>query len=794
MAWLCKLISISALLLLCLCGIACAEGERISDVVIKGNRKIESSVILNTIKARTGDILTNDILDSDIRAIYKLGYFQDVRAESEKGEKGITLVYAVAEKPVVRELKLEGNKEIAADKIKEAFEPKLNAIFSPADLNNGVKKVKKLYSDQGYYLADVNATTEKRPDGDVKVTLKITEGKKVLIKTIRFEGNKTFSSRKLKGVMETGEKWFLSWITDAGTYKEEVLKNDIAVIADFYYNNGYVNVKVGEPRVELLPDKSGLIVTIGITEGDQFRTGSIDFRGDLLESKELLAGKIKLKTGEVFSRAILRGDIAILTDICSDKGYAFANINPISSIDVEKKKINFVFEIEKGEKVYIDRINISGNTKTRDKVIRREMKLAEGDLFSSSGMKRSKQALMNLGFFEQANLAIAKGSGENKQNINVEVKEKATGTFSIGAGYSSLDGIVGQGSVQQANFLGLGLRANLAASLGGHTQTYNLGITDPYFMDTKWTLGSDIYRTQRDFTDFTRRVTGGDIKAGYPLSDTLSTLWMYRYEDKKIYKESQALMNEIADRLVTAPETTSTTSSITASLTRNTTDYRPDPTRGTISNISAEVAGLGGSNRFLRAIANTTAFFPFKWGTLFSLHGEVGAVQGMGMDVPIDEKFYLGGISTIRGYGSRQVSPYQETHIDKWYESPGHPWPGLFKQQNLFGRAFLGGKAEAFMNAEFVFPISKEAGLKGVLFFDAGNCSESIGDILATSIQSGVTNAIHSSSALLASYGFGIRWISPMGPLRIEYGIPLNPRNGVDKAAGRLEFSLGSQF
>ena len=792
MAWLCKLISISVLLLLCLCGIACAEGERIVDVVIKGNRRIESSVILNTLKARAGDALTNDMLDSDIRAIYKLGYFQDVRAESEKGETGIILIYAITEKPVVREIKLEGNKEIAADKIKEAFEPKLNAIFSPSDLNNGVKKVKKLYSDQGYYLADVNATTDKRPDGDFKVTLKISEGVKVLIKTIRFDGNKTYSSRKLKGVMETGEKWFLSWITDAGTYKEEVLKNDVALIADFYYNNGYVNVKVGEPRVELLPDKSGLNVTIGITEGDKFRTGSIDFRGDLLESREVLAGKIRLKTGEVFSRAVLRGDIAILTDICANKGYAFANVNPISSIDFEKKTINFVFDFEKGEKVYIDRINISGNTKTRDKVIRREMKLDEGDIYSSTGLKKSKQALMNLGFFEQANVAIAKGSGENKQNINVEVKEKATGTFSVGAGYSSLDGIVGQGSVQQSNFLGLGLKANLAASLGGKSQTYNVGITDPYFMDTKWTLGTDIYRTQRDFTDFTRRVTGLDIKAGYPLSDTLSTLWIYRFEDKKIYKESQALLTEIADGIVVAPETTSTTSSITASLSRNTTDFRPDPTSGMVSSISTEFAGLGGTNRFLRYIANTTAFFPFKWGTVFSLHGEFGAIQGLGMDVPIDEKFYLGGINTIRGYGSRTVSPYQETFITKIYLNPGNPSKFLTINK-LFGRAFLGGDAEAFMNAEFVFPIAKEAGLKGVIFFDAGNSTEKLADLFSNvrSVKDGIT---HSSAALLASYGLGIRWVSPMGPLRIEYGIPLNPRYGVDKASGRLEFSIGSYF
>jgi outer membrane protein insertion porin family len=806
LVWISKQVTITAVLLLSLYGIAFAGSETITEIVIKGNRKVESSVIRNTLKLRTGDLLAIESVDEDIRAIYKLGYFQDVKAESVKGDAGVILMYAVTEKPVVREIKIDGNKEIAADKIREAFTLKPNAIMSATDLNSGVKKVKKLYTDQGYYLAEVNASSVKRPDGDITLTLKISEEKKVLIKTIRFEGNKTFSARKLKKVMETGEKWILSWITDAGTYKEEVLKNDVALIADLYYNNGYVNVKVGEPKVEILPDKSGLVVTIGITEGDQFRTGSISFKGDLLESKEILAGKLKLKTGEVFSRTVLRGDISVLTDIYADKGYAFTNVNPLSAIDFQKKTISFTFEFEKGEKIYFDRINISGNTKTRDKVIRREMRFAEGELFSATGLKKSKQSLMNLGYFEQANVAIAKGSAANRQHVNVEVKEKATGTFSIGAGYSSLDGIVGQGSVQQTNFLGLGLKANLSASLGGKTQTYNVGITDPHFLDSKWTLGTDIYRTQRDFTDFTRRVTGGDIKAGYPLSDTLNTLWVYKYEDKVISKESQALLNQIANGLVTAPEATSTTSSITASLTRNTTDYRPDPTRGMINSVSTEFAGLGGTSRFVRSIANTTVFFPVKWGT-FSLRGEIGYIGGYGgKDVPIDEKFYLGGINTVRGYASRTVSPYRDTEIDKIY--PGgffafeqkHPI-GKDLVHPIFGRAFTGGNAEAFMNAEYVFPIIKEAGLKGVLFFDAGNSSENIGDIFSSvrSVTDGIVGTrpvqlIHSFASVQASYGFGFRWFSPMGPLRIEYGIPLNPRTGVDKASGKLEFAIGGFF
>ncbi len=422
------------------CGATLGEGEKIDKVLVKGNRRIETGAILNVVKLKAGELLDTDKADSDIHAIYNLGHFQDVRVETVKGEKGVILTYIVVEKPIVREVKIVGNKEIKDDKIREAIELKPTSVFSPKELAKSVKKVKKLYADEGYYLAEVDTTTIRKSDTDVKVVFKITEGKKIYIKEIRFEGNRAFSNRKLKKAMETSEKWFLSWITGAGTYKEDVLKNDANLIAELYYNNGYANVKVGEPKVELAADKKGLIVTIGITEGDQFRTGSIGFKGDLLESEGELAKKVKLKTGEIFDRSHLRADVFTLTDVYADKGYAFANVTPLSKMNNEKKTIDITYEFEKGEKVYIDRINIAGNTKTRDKVVRRELKLAEGDLYGATPLKKSKQGLMNTGFFEEANISTTRGSADNKLNMNVDVKEKSTGQFSIGAGYSSLDG------------------------------------------------------------------------------------------------------------------------------------------------------------------------------------------------------------------------------------------------------------------------------------------------------------------------------------------------------------------
>jgi outer membrane protein insertion porin family len=748
------------------------SGEhKIAAVNVKGNHRIETSAILQVVRIKPGDLLDQALVDTDLRAIYKLGHFRDVKAEVEKADGGIVLSYLVQEKPVVREIKIEGAKEISADKVRDAMEIKANTIYSSKDLQKSIKKIKKLYADDGYYLAEVEANTVTRSDTELNLVIKINEGKKVLIQTISFEGNHAFTDRKLRKTMETSQAWMFSWLTGAGTYKEEVLKNDTALLTELYMNNGYVNVKIGEPKVELLPDKSGLKVNIGISEGEQYRFGTIGFSGELMESADVLKKKLTIKSGELFNRAALRTDVFALTDLYADKGYAFANAAPQTKITPATHTLDVTFEMEKGELVHIDRINIAGNTKTRDKVVRRELRLEEGELYSSTALKRSKQNLMNTGFFEEANLVTAKGSSADKLDLNVDVKEKPTGTFSVGAGYSSLDGIIGQGSIQQANFLGLGLKGTAAASFGSKSQTYNLGLTDPYFMDTKWTVGADIYRTERQYLDYTRRATGGDIKAGYALSDTLNTFWLYKYEEKQIFDESAALISNIHAGLILAPDPSSTTSAISASLTSNTTDYRIDPSSGMIDTISIEFAGLGGTNRYLRYITEHTLFYPVGFGTVASLRGTFGYIQKIGKDIPLDEKFYLGGISSLRGYTGRTVCPVLPTpHTAQDFRGVGTPTDNF---------VYLGGEMEAVANLEYTFPLLKDAGLKGVVFFDAGNSADTFNSTF---------------SNVLTSYGAGIRWFSPIGPLRLEYGIPLNPRAGIDKSTGRLEFSIGSIF
>ena len=747
-----------------------AEGEKLLEVQIHGNRRIESAAILNVVKFKAGDTLYTDKTDVDIREIYKLGYFQDVQALVEQSEKGTILIYSVLEKPIVRDIKFEGNKELTTDKLKEVLEFRQNAIFSQKDLAKSISKMKKLYGDDGYYLAEINPQIDKTTATDLTVTFKIVEGLKILITDIRFEGNTAFSKRKLRGVMETKEKWFMSWLTGAGTYKEEVLKNDALLITDHYLNNGYINIKVGEPVVKLNDAKTALDVFIGITEGDQYRIGEIGFKGDMLETAAELRKKIKSETGEIFNRSLLRTDIFTLTDVYADKGYAFANVNPLTRPDNDKKTVDMTFDMEKGELVYIERINIAGNPKTRDKVIRREMRVTESELYSATGMKRSKQNLMNTGYFEEANVATAKGSASNKLNVNVDVKEKPTGTFSIGGGYSSLDGFIGQGSVAQSNFLGLGLKANVSASIGGKSQTYSVGVSDPHFMDTKWSLGADIYRSERDYTDYSRRLLGGDIKAGYPINDFVGLFSMYKYEIKDIYKPTTAYTALNVQYPDYYPIGTTTTSAIFNSITHNNTDYRLDPTTGMINSFAVDFAGLGGDNKYARYTTDHTWFHPIYKKMIFDTKLTLGYIQEVGKPVPIDEKFYLGGIFSLRGYKARTVSP-------------------TTRDSSTNEIVYLGGDKEIFGTTEFSFPILQEVGVKGVVFYDYGSSFNDFNTVFRTKLSS-----YSGGSSLLMSYGGGIRWSSPIGPLRLEYGIPVNPRTDMDSKSGRFEFSIGSLF
>ena len=726
-----------------------AADFRVDQVEVAGNRRVELSAITAQISVKPGSDVSPAAVNKDIQAIFKLGHFSDVKADlSEKGGLQV-LTYQVVERPLVRKIGFSGNKKLKDDKLQPLVTFKTPSIYHPQAIEKSVAALRKAYIEEGYYAAQISPKVEISDQNEATVVFDIVEGQKVLVRHIRFEGNTVFTDKQLKKVMETKEKWFLSWLTNRGTYKDDVLQMDLEIIADQYFNKGYVQIKVKQPQITFSDDKRYMDILIEIQEGAQFRVGDVQIQGDLIRDKGDLFSLLKLKQGDIFSRELLRGDVSTLNDLYANQGYAYVNISPVTRLNIEEHLVIILYDIEQGVQVSIDRIQITGNTKTRDKIIRRQMKLIEGDLYNAGEIKESRSKINNLGFFEEVNVSTSKGVDDEHMNVDVEVKEKPTGTFSIGGGYSSVDGFVAQGSVSQDNFLGKALRLNLSASLGGSTTTYQLGILNPYFLDTDLALGGDVYNTDREYTDFSKKTTGGDIKLGFPLSDETRLFFVYRYEKKEIYDVDPLASDYWKDQ-----EGKSTLSSLFTSFSLNNTDYRPDPTRGNIGEISWEVAGPGGTEYFSKYIVDHRIFYPWKWGSVFSLHGQAGYVHKISnKEIPVDERFFLGGINTLRGFATREVGPRDENGD------------------------YIGGDKEAFFNLEYTFPLIKDLGFKGLLFFDTGNAWGEDEEFFST---------------MRYSVGWGIRWNSPMGPLRLEWGYNLAPKDYEDNS--RFEFSIGRFF
>lgn len=727
-----------------------AQLYQVGQIVIDGNRRVESRYIESLINVTEGQTVSAADIDRDLRSIYTTGRFADVSAETVATGKGVLLVYRVVERPLLREVKFAGNHEIDDEKLGTIINAKEIGFFRPQVLAPIIRKIKQAYVQEGYYATEVVPQVDINDRNEATVTFQVEEGERVYVTSIRFEGNTVFSEKELKKSLFSKEKWFLSFITERGAYKEDMLLADRDVITDQYYNRGYIQVKVKKPITTLLDDKESMEVLFEIEEGQQFRIGEVDIQGDLLGSKEELLAGLTLRSGEVFSRKTLRENMMQLNDRYADEGYAFVNVSPVTDVDPFLQQINITLTVERGVRVSIGRISVAGNTRTRDKVVRREMRLAEGDFYSASKMKNSRRRINNLGFFEEVNLTTSRGVDDAHMDVEVDVQEKATGSFSVGAGFSSADGLLLQGALSQDNFLGRALRFDLSAALGGSSTTYRLGLLDPYFLDRHLAFGGDLYNTEREWTDFDRKTTGGDVKLGVPINDDLRSFFIYRYEKKDITD-----VDDDASWMIKEQEGESTLSSFTASLTRNTTDYRPEPTRGNISELSIEYAGLGGTERFIKYIADHRYFYPLPWGLVFSAHGQIGYIQEMGgKDSPLDERFFLGGMNSLRGFNSREVGPRDPVTGD-----------------------FYGGNKEGYVNIEVYFPLVKAMKMKGMVFFDAGN---------AWADDEGFFSEMRYSA------GVGMAWNSPMGPLRFAWGYNLDPEDYEETSV--FDFSVGKMF
>lgn len=743
-----KLLFIFIIVFLC-AGISSSEElPIINSIEVIGLKRIEESAIMPKITQKIGEPLSQEKTNEDIKAIYKMGYFDDVRAEIEPFEGGVRLIYIVKEKPTIVKIDLQGNKEFEDSKLKEKLTISTGAIADAVLIQDNANKLKVFYEEEGYYLSQIIPIIRKISPHEVTLTYQIYEGEKVKIKKIKIEGNKFLSDRKIKGIMKTGERWLFSFITSSGYYKKDQMESDIEKIKDLYFNNGFIKVAVGEPQIKLTNDGKGMIITINISEGEQYVVSTIKISGNKVFHEDELMKRITLKVGKPFSKETLRKDILSISELYSENGYALITVTP-DLVPVENKNlVQVILNIDEGDKYKIGRIEISGNTKTRDKVIRREVRLDEGDIFNSSLLKRSYERINNLNFFETVELVPKPNPEEKLVDIEIKVKERPTGFFSIGGGYSSIERFIAMVELTQGNLFGKGQFVKIRGELGGRTSYYDITFKDPWFMDKPITFSTGIYKITREYIEYDKKATGFDIAFGKRYSDYWWVNIAYNFEHAEIFDISEG-----APKIIREQKGTRITSSVTPSIVRDSRDNYLDPSRGSRNSVYITYAGIGGTNNFIKGEIDSAWYFPIK-STSIMLRGRFGYATGVGgKDLPLYERFYVGGIYTIRGLGFGEAGPRDEETDD-----------------------VIGGTEELILNLEYIFPLVSEIRLKGIIFFDAGNAYESF----------------EKFPDLRYTTGLGIRWISPIGPVRLEWGYNINKQPG--ERSSRFEFAFGTFF
>ncbi len=744
-----KKIWITLLLLLLSVGICSGSEEVIHKITILGNMKVEEGAIRAAVKSREGNPLSADQVREDLRSIFGLGYFSDVQVDIKTTPKGREIIFIVMEKPSIKEILITGNQKVKLDDIKEKATLATRSILNLEKVKENGEQIRRLYFSKGYYGVKVDHKIDYLETNEAVVTFQIEEGVKGHIKKIVFKGNKKIKSSDLKKIMLTKQKNILYFLTKTGILDEDILKNDIQMLAAYYIDHGHLDVKIPEPKIDL-KDPKKIQIEIEISEGPQYRIGEIDFKGDVLTTKEDLFRSIKIKRNHIYSTSAIRKDIHGLTEKFANQGYANVEVLPATSTDEKNLLVHLTFEIEKKRQVSFEKIHIVGNTKTRDKVIRRELRVAEEELYSATGLSKSKDRLKRTGFFKEVEVTTSRGSTEDKTNLEVKVEEAPTGALSFGIGYSSIENVVGTASISDRNLFGLGYHGLLKFRLGSETRDLRFSFTDPYFLGYNFAGGIDLYNENREFDTYSYKILGGNLRFGKELTETLRTDAMYKLEKIKVSDVSLD-----ASRYIKEQEGEKVTSALSFSLSMDTRNDYYNPTKGARHSISLQNAGgiLGGDNYFIKGMVETSWFFPLPLKTVLNLRGKVGFVEPYGgREVPIYEKLYVGGLQTVRGFEYGMAGPYDEN------KEP------------------LGAKKMVSFQSELIFPLSSEIGLKAAIFWDVGKGFDRFSDI--TPLKMGV--------------GAGIRWFSPFGPIHIDLGFNLNPKPGEKRKV--FDFTAGTVY
>jgi outer membrane protein insertion porin family len=731
-----------------------AQEGVIKEIVVFGNERVDEAIILKEIKSKVGEPFSREMVSEDVKAVYRLGYFRDVQVDVAETRGEVILTFAVIEKPFVADIIISGNLKLSREDIEEVIEVKRDAVLEMEKVRSSVKEIQKLYTSKRYFGSEVDYGVELQTGNRAIVYFDIVEGVKGYLTKIRFEGNKVFGARKLRSVMQTKEKGWFWWLTKTGRLETDVLEVDASRIRSLYHDHGYVAVIVSEPEIALSKNKKSIQITISIEEGDQYQLGSLDIKGDILTTKEELLKGLKSKVGKVYRSSVVQKDLLWLTDQYTDEGYAYADVSPLTMLDHEQKLVHLTYEIEQGVKAYIGRIEIAGNIKTRDKVIRRELKIAEGDLYSSTRLRKSRERVMRTGYFTEVDFAASPTEKKEYIDLDITVDEAKTGRLAFGAGYSNVSGVVGTVALSHGNLFGRGYKVYARAEVGEEVTDVSVGFTDPRFLDTPFSVGFAVYNETWEYNTYDYHVVGGNIRLGREITDTIRADLAYVLERVRIYD-----IEPYASPYIWEQEGTTITSKAAFTLTRNTIDDPYFPRKGSHIWVTGTIAGLGGDNYFYSAESGVSWFHPIVGDLVLNLRGNIGIIRGYNnKKVPLAEKFYVGG-KNLRGFEYGMAGPMDEN------EEP------------------IGALNMVTLQTELIYPLSKAIGLRAAVFYDVGK---------GWGGEEPWDNSFDSFVPLQQAVGVGIRWYSPFGPIRIDWGYNLNPIRG--QKSNAWDFSMGTTF
>lgn len=733
--------------------VSAQEGEVIQSLEIVGNKRIDESTILYYIKSKPGSVLSKSQIRKDIEQIFSLGQFKDVQVETHSRLEGLALQFFVEEIPSVGSVEIAGNSKVDANDIREKIGLRRGATFNDHLVQESKAEILKLYNEKGYFFAEAHIDTNMNEENLVDVMIKIREGEKVKIEEIRFSGNKAFKDKELLKQMETQPGSWYSFIDDSGVYQKDILKLDLFRLEGFYQDSGYLRIKVLEPRIDINKRAREIHITIPVEEGPQYRIKSLEITGEDTIPHDEIKKSLLTKKGDIYNVSQLRQDILIVSDLFSQKGYAYADVNPVTKIDDQVRMVDLSIEVDKGKKVYVGKINILGNIKTKDNVIRREFRLKEGELFDGSKLKRSKQRVNNLNYFEDVKIDTRRGDDPDLIDVLTTVTERPTGSFTIGAGFSSVENLIFSTSIAQDNLFGNGHRLNLTASLSSIKTDFNLGLTEPRLFDSEISAGIDAFNQDSDFLSFDAQTSGGGIRLGKNISEFESVNLRYKFDNVEVSgvspaDESEFLKNE-----------TRVTSRIAPTYVYDSRDNFLNPSQGWRHVVGFELAGLGGT-KFTRSQYDVTYYHPLLGKLVGAAHAKVAYADGYGDDVlPAFERYFMGGPTSLRGYTVEDVGPKN---------AEGDP---------------LGGNQSFLINLELQYPFTKS--FRGFVFYDMGNVFGPGADLSNTARDFDL-------GEMRSSIGAGIRFISPFGPLGFSYGVKIDRADG--EKTGEFHFSAGSAF